>query len=208
VSKDTGEMIDKLFGSKTRVKLLHLFMNHPGQSFYVREITRLIDEQINSVRRELSNMLEVGIITSDTADNKLYYEANQRYEFYKPLRAIFAGESMGAEETSSNAVSSANQSQIDIIADIQSVRLAVFAGVLVKGSTAPIDIIVVGNGSTAKIKAAISMIEKLEGRELNYSVLPYDEFYYRLSVRDKFITEVLASKHIVAVDKDNILNEK
>jgi hypothetical protein len=39
-------------------------------------------------------------------------------------------------------------------------------------------------------------------------VLPYDEFYYRLSVRDKFITEVLANKHSVAVDKDNILNEK
>jgi DNA-binding transcriptional ArsR family regulator len=201
-------MIDKLFGSKTRVKLLHLFMNHPGQSFYVREITRLIDEQINSVRRELSNMLEVGIITSDTADNKLYYQANQRYEFYKPLRAIFAGEAMGSEEESADATLNPNQNQVDIIADIPSVRLAVFAGVLVKGSTAPIDIIVVGNGSTAKIKAAIAMIEKLEGRELNYSILPYDEFYYRLSVRDKFITEVLASKHTVAVDKDNILNEK
>lgn len=201
-------MIDKLFGSKTRVKLLHLFMNHPGQSFYVREITRLIDEQINSVRRELSNMLEVGIITSDTADNKLYYQVNQRYDFYKPLRAIFAGESMGEEEKSSDRALTANQNQVDIIADIPSVRLAVFAGVLVKGSTAPIDIIVVGNGSTAKIKAAIAMIEKLEGRELNYSVLPYDEFYYRLSVRDKFITEVLANKHVVAVDKDNILNEK
>lgn len=201
-------MIDKLFGSKTRVKLLHLFMNHPGQSFYVREITRLIDEQINSVRRELSNMLEVGIITSDTADNKLYYQVNQRYDFYKPLRAIFAGESMGVEEKQSGDALNANQNQVDIIADIPSVRLAVFAGVLVKGSTAPIDIIVVSNGSTAKIKAAIAMIEKLEGRELNYSVLPYDEFYYRLSVRDKFITEVLANKHVVAVDKDNILNEK
>ena len=65
-------MIDALFGSKTRVKLLHLFLNSPGQSFYVREITRKIDEQINSVRRELSNMLAVGVITSDSADNKLY----------------------------------------------------------------------------------------------------------------------------------------
>lgn len=44
-------MIDALFGSKTRVKLLHLFLNNPGQPFYVREITRKIDEQINSVRR-------------------------------------------------------------------------------------------------------------------------------------------------------------
>src|SRR5665648_747028 len=84
------KVIDALFGSKTRVKLLHLFLNNPGKAFYVREITRLIDEQINSVRRELSNMLEVGIITSDSADNKLYYEVDQRYEHYVPLRAIFA----------------------------------------------------------------------------------------------------------------------
>ena len=60
-------MIDALFGSKTRVKLLHLFMNNPGRSFYVREITRLIDEQINSVRRELANMLQIGVIISDSS---------------------------------------------------------------------------------------------------------------------------------------------
>jgi DNA-binding transcriptional ArsR family regulator len=201
-------MIDKLFGSKTRVKLLHLFMNHPGQSFYVREITRLIDEQINSVRRELSNMLEVGIITSDTADNKLYYQSHQRYEFYRPLRAIFAGESMGSEEKTAEEKATVNQNEVDIISNIPSVRLAIFAGVLVKGSTSTVDVILVGNVALSKVKAAIGMIEKLEGRELNYTVLPYDEFYYRLSVRDKFITEVLASKHSVAVDKDNILNEK
>ena len=84
-------MIDALFGSKTRVKLLHLFLSNPGKSFYVREITRLIDEQINSVRRELANMLEVGVITSDSSDNKLYYEVNQRYEHYIALKAIFTG---------------------------------------------------------------------------------------------------------------------
>ena len=70
----------------------------------------------------------------------------------------------------------------------------------------PVDILLVGNLPVAKVKAAISMIEKLEGREINYTVLPYDEFYYRLSVRDKFITEVLAGKHSVAVDKDNVLS--
>src|ERR1035437_1986335 len=96
-------MIDALFGSKTRVKLLHLFLNSPGQSFYVREITRKIDEQINSVRRELSNMLEVGAITSDSADNKLYYQVNQRYDYYIPLRAIFGD---NVSEISTVAVSS------------------------------------------------------------------------------------------------------
>src|SRR5258708_14617684 len=81
-------MIEQLLGSKTRVKLLQLFMSNPNRSFYVREITRKIDEQINSVRRELSNLLNIGIIVSDTTNNRLYYEVNQQYQFYEPLRQI------------------------------------------------------------------------------------------------------------------------
>lgn len=201
-------MIDKLFGSKTRIKLLHLFMNHPGQSFYVREITRIIDEQINSVRRELSNMLEVGVITSDTADNKLYYEVNQRYEFYAPLRAIFAGESVVVAQASETNEDGINTRYIDAISQIPSIRLAIFSGVLVRGSTSSVDVLLVGNLSSAKVKSAISVIEKIEGRELNYTVMPYDEFYYRMSVRDRFITEIISNKHSIAVDKDNVLSDQ
>ena len=83
-------MIEQLFGSKTRVKLLRLFFSNPNRSFYVREITRIVDEQINSVRRELANMLSLGIITSDSANNKLYYEVDQKYEYYKALQMMFS----------------------------------------------------------------------------------------------------------------------
>src|SRR5215468_6258426 len=91
-------MIEQLFGSKTRVKLLQLFYSNPNRSFYVREITRKIDEQINSVRRELANLLSIGIISSDTNNNRLYYEVNQKYEHYRPLAEIFGG---GAKKASS-----------------------------------------------------------------------------------------------------------
>src|ERR1700754_820790 len=84
-------MVEQLFGSKTRVKLLQLFYSNPNRPFYVREITRKIDEQINSVRRELSNLLNIGIIVSENTENKLFYEVNQKYEFYEPLQQIFGG---------------------------------------------------------------------------------------------------------------------
>lgn len=193
-------MIDALFGSKTRVKLLHLFLNNPGKAFYVREITRLIDEQINSVRRELANMLDVGIITSDTADNKLYYEINQRYEYYVPFRAIFADEKI--ESTANKA---AEAMWHDRVVELAGLRLALIAGVLVKGSASSVDLLLVGDIAPTRLKAVIKEIEQAESRELNYAVLSYDEFYYRLSVRDKFITEVLGSKHAVLYDADNIL---
>ncbi|TAL14378.1 transcriptional regulator [Patescibacteria group bacterium] len=197
-------MIDALFGSKTRVKLLHLFLNSPGQSFYVREITRKIDEQINSVRRELSNMLDVGIITSDSADNKLYYQVNQRYDYYVPLRAIFGDNVNEVSAVPLVDDSSSDEYSIAIRA-IPGLRLALFAGVLVRGSSSQVDVVLVGNLVGAKVKAAIKLIEKGEGRDINYTVLSYDEFYYRLSIRDRFITEILNGKYTVVVDKDNVL---
>lgn len=199
-------MIDALFGSKTRVKLLHLFLNNPGQSFYVREITRIIEEQINSVRRELANMLKVGIITSNNADNKLYYQVDQRYDYYVPLRAIFSdtpSDSMPAVVPKNSAFSK----YTSIIEGIAGVRIAVLSGVLVKGSASSIDLLLVGDIVASKIKLAIKGIESDEGREINYSVMSYDDFYYRLSVRDRFIMQIINGKHVVAIDTDNVLNK-
>lgn len=206
MGKSKPAAIDGLFGSKTRVKLMHLFLSNPGKSFYVREITRLIDEQINSVRRELSNMLAVGVIDSDTADNKLYYSVNQRYEHYHAFKEIFTGKktsrSVKNGETNTQQDSSALYQMLSAVPNL---RLAIVAGVLVEGSASEVDLLLVGMLTPQKIKTITSRIEKSEGRSLNYTVLNYDEFYYRLSIRDKFLMQVLSSKHDVIIDNDKIL---
>lgn len=202
-------MIDTLFGSKTRVKLLHLFFNHPGESFYVREITRKVGEQINSVRRELSNMLDIGVIINDSVDNKLYYQVNQRYEYYVPLRLIFSDDKKSIKTAVLNAGRRPTADRyLTLLDSIPGLRVAIFSGVLVGRPSASVDIVFVGDLSSSKIKSVIKEMEKAEGRELNYTVLSYDDFYYRLSVRDRFITEVLNGKHKVVIDKDNVLVNK
>src|SRR5205085_11419157 len=105
-------MIEQLFGSKTRVKLLQLFYSNPNRSFYVREITRKIDEQINSVRRELANLLSMGLIKSDNNNNRLYYEVNQEYEFYEPLSAIFGGGKMTTTATKTKSKGKAEEEEV------------------------------------------------------------------------------------------------
>lgn len=197
-------MIDALFGSKTRVKLLHLFLNNPEKSFYVREITRLIDEQINSVRRELANMLSVGIISSDSADNKLYYKVDQQYEHFSPFRKIFADKSSKQAKISGKTDAEWQSS----LTKLSGLRLAVAAGRLVRGSASPVDLLLVGSVPSTKVDEVVGAIEKVEGRELNYSVMTYDDFYYRLSVRDKFITEIISGACSVLVDTDQILTKQ
>src|SRR5579862_2051775 len=123
-------MVEQLFGSKTRVKLLRLFFSNPNRSFYVREITRKIDEQINSVRRELSNLLSIGIITSDTNNNKLYYEVNQKYEFFEPLQQIFGG---GVKKTAKKTAGATGDAEAEVETDhglkaVGHIDLAVYTG--------------------------------------------------------------------------------
>lgn len=195
-------MVDALFGSKTRVKLLHLFLNNPGRAFYVREITRKIDEQINSVRRELANMMSIGIIKSENSNNRLYYEIAQDYQHFEPLRQIFGDTGL----KSTVGVSEANDwtKRLKTLGDV---RIMIFAGQLVHGSTSDVDVLIAGSTNKTQVKKFIKELEAEEKKSLNYAVMTYEDFYYRLSIKDRFVTTVTASKHTVIADTEAVLSE-
>jgi len=197
-------MIDSLFGSKTRVKLLHLFLNNPEKSFYVREITRMIDEQINSVRRELANMVSVGIVQQDAIDNKLYYSVNEDYPYIKPLAAIFSD-----KNTEGGAGAAGGVSWKDSLGRMRGLKLAIISGKLVVGSNSAVDLLLVGDDMSAvTIKNLVKKIEKDRKIEINYAVISYDDFYYRMSVKDRFIMDIVRNKHSVLVDAENIMRKE
>ena len=197
-------MIDSLFGSKTRVKLLHLFLNNPEKSFYVREITRMIDEQINSVRRELANMVSVGIVQQDAIDNKLYYSVNEDYPYIKPLAAIFSDKNTEGDMGAASSVS-----WKDSLGRMRGLRLAIISGKLVVGSSSAVDLLLVGDDMSAvTIKNLVKKIEKDRKIEINYAVISYDDFYYRMSVKDRFIMDIIRNKHSVLVDTENIMRKE
>lgn len=195
-------MIDSLFGSKTRVKLLGLFMNNPERSFYVREITRNINEQINSVRRELANLVEIGVVTRDSVDNRLYYKADINFRYYHALREMFANET---------DVVRGPKVEVDAwaakFAAIKGIKEVIFAGALVYESASPLDLIVAGDPTMdqSKARALIKALEKGLDTQLNYSILDTEDLYYRLSIRDRFVLDVLESKHTVVLDDTGML---
>ena len=196
--------MDSLFGSKTRVKLLHLFLNNPEKSFYVREITRMIDEQINSVRRELANMVSVGIVQQDAIDNKLYYSVNEDYPYIKPLAAIFSD-----KNTEGGMGAASSVSWKDSLGRMRGLRLAIISGKLVVGSSSAVDLLLVGDDMSAvTIKNLVKKIEKDRKIEINYAVISYDDFYYRMSVKDRFIMDIVRNKHSVLVDTENIMRKE
>lgn len=178
---------------------MQLFYSNPNRSFYVREITRKIDEQINSVRRELANLLSIGIISSDTTNNRLYYEVNQQYEFYQPLSAIFGG------GVATAPAAPATENEAIRIKSLGNVELAMYTGQFTRDETSGIDILIVGDVNPTKMTNYIAELEKQEGKELRYTVMTSQEFSYRRQVNDRFLSLVLTSKKQVLIDKYRVL---
>ncbi|HET7302301.1 MAG TPA: transcriptional regulator [Candidatus Saccharimonadales bacterium] len=201
-------MIEQLFGSKTRVKLLQLFYSNPNRSFYVREITRKVDEQINSVRRELANLLNVGIIVSDTTNNRLYYEVNQNFEYYRPLKEIFGASSASGRSTSpvrAKAKAAPGAPDHDKLKGIGNVELALLTGQFTRDESSGIDLLVVGDVNQNALQKFVTDMETQEGKEIRYVCMPPSQFDYRQQIKDRFIITVLESKKQVLIDKNNIL---
>ncbi len=200
-------MIEQLFGSKTRVKLLQLFYSNPNRSYFVREITRKIDEQINSVRRELSNLLSIGIITSETTNNKLYYEVNQKYEYFEPLQQIFGGGVKKTPKKASIAAGAADEadSETDLRA-VGHVDLAVYTGQFTRDETSGVDFLVVGEVNPNALQRYVDELEGKENKSIRYAVMTLPDFRYRQQINDRFAVGIMNAKKQILVDEHNLLS--
>jgi hypothetical protein len=198
-------MVEQLFGSKTRVKLLQLFMSNPNRSFYVREITRKVEEQINSVRRELANLLSIGVITSDTSNNRLYYEVNQKFQHFEALSMIFGDGTISKRLSKKSTVAEAEGSMSleHQIQKLGNVQLALLSGQFTRDESGGVDVFIVGDINKTQLENFMSELEKSEKKELRYVVFSEQDFRYRRQIKDRFTTKVLESKIQILIDRDN-----
>ncbi len=201
MTKVANTPTEKLFGSKTRAKLLKLFFENPEKSFYVREMTRVIDEQINSVRRELLNLESIGIIKNETFDNKIYYSANNKHPFCRPLTDIF-----------SKKINNLSDQDIRETTWEEYCRpVKRYLKGLIVTNRLPgqdgIDLLIIGNDKTKKLTRWAEVIEKKQGKPINYVIMSPDDFTYRKSVRDRFVLDVLEMEITEIIDPEKIIKE-
>ncbi len=202
MSKENNTPVEKLFGSKTRAKLLNLFFENPEKSFYIREMTRVIDEQINSVRRELSNLENIGIIKNETFDNKIYYSANNKHPFSRPLTDIFSKKNSSIIDGTSKSDAWAENCR-----PVKNYLKGLIVTNRLPGQEG-VDLLIIGNDKTRKLTRWAEVIEKKQGKPINYVIMSPDDFTYRKSVKDRFIREILEMELLEVIDPENLIKEQ
>ena len=190
--------LSKLFGSKTRAKLLELFFSNIGKAYYVREITRVIDEQIHSVRRELTNLTNLGLIKSETYENKIYYSANKKHPFSKPMQEIFAKNIDAGEVVEVKRVT-----WEDSIRPVKNELKALAISNRLPGQDG-LDMLIIGDDRTRKLTRWAETIEKKQGRPVNYAIMSENDYVYRKSARDRFLLDFWNLEITDTIDSDNI----
>ncbi len=173
-------MLKNLFTSKTRIKLLTLFLLQPEQEYYIRELTRKMDEQINSVRRELTNLKKVGLLRSRVRNRKKYYVVNTNFIIFNELKSIIV-KSLNSRDN-----------VIKKIKQIGDIDLLLMAGVFLEKQD-QVDLLIVGEIDKTELEKFLN--EEVETQQpIRFSILTKDDFLYRLKCSDQFVTQLLKDK--------------
>jgi predicted transcriptional regulator len=185
-------MLEQLFGSRTRTKLLHLFLENPDSRYFVREITRAITERINSVRRELDNLQKFGLIVSKEENQKKYFQADRKFVLFNELKTLIEKSKLLAEKI----ISSRAQK-------LEGLKYLVLTGVLVQVENAPTDVLLVGNIKPEPLQKFIKELERAYRLPIRYTYLTQKEYNLRKEMTDKFLYTVLNGPKVELVNKLN-----
>ena len=183
-------MIDQLFGSRTRVKLLRLFLTNAGVRYYVRQLTRKIGERINSVRRELDNLEKIGLLKSDIAGQKKYYQVDTNFTLFQELKSLVLKSQLTLEKNLARNIKQIGQ-----------ISYLALTGILTGVPQAKTDILIVGKVNRKKLRKLINKFHKEFEKRIRYTVMTRKEFEYRNNLTDKFLYDILENKKVVVIDR-------
>jgi hypothetical protein len=185
-------MLKRLFTSTTRVKLLTIFLLNPEQEFFIRELTRELNEQINSIRRELDNLRRLGLLRAREKNRKKYYTVNKNFLLFNELKAIVVKGISNKDEITKR------------IAALGAVDVLIFSGIFVNRDSL-IDLLIVGEIDKEKLEDYLNN-ELDTSRPIKFSIMTRDDYLYRRKCYDKFLMELLQSpENLITI---NNLGEK
>ena len=180
-------MLKTIFGSKTRINILKLFIFNPKREYYVREIERLIKTSFDLVRRELIHLETIGLLKSRVSGKQKYYTLNTEHMLFPEFKSMIL-KTAGIGDIIQGAIKNRN----DIL-------VAFIYGSYAKdteNAESDIDLFVIGDILSADLQQSVSEVESQTKREINPTVYSPKEFKEKYKAKNHFILSVIKEQKI------------
>jgi hypothetical protein len=190
-------MLADFITSKSRIKLVAVYLEHPYEMFHVRELVRKTGDEINAVRRELAFLEAHGILEKEKRANRVYYFLSKAYPFYHDLIRLAAKTTgLGADIMKGRA-------------KLGKIKYALFAGRYTKQHKKypdDVDFLIVGTVVIPELSLLVRNEEARLKTEINYSVMSEEEFQFRKEHHDPFLGKILLDARIMLIgDEESML---
>jgi predicted nucleotidyltransferase len=188
--------MEKLFGSRIRAKLLGWFFMHVDESYFVRQLAAILEEDPTHLSREMAKLVNLGILKSVRQGNLKQFHVDRECIFFNEMKGLVL-KTMGA----------AGQIR-ESLHGLKGVMFAFIYGSYAKGKEeihSDVDVIIVGKVNMDKLDNLVLDLDKKLGRTINYLVYSSEEFSSKRRARDSFLKSVLAGPKIMLIGRDNDL---
>lgn len=205
-------VLEKLFESVPKVRILRLFMQNPDESFGLEEIGKRAKIKTRTAKSEILKLLKISLIARKTAivksevksksrkkNRKIIYQTrkekvfglNHAFEFTKELGELVTKTSIASRKKLLRQIKS-----------LGNVKLAVIAGTFSNNPNSRTDLLIVGDGiKRYRVEKFINTLESGLGKPLRYTLMDTKEFRYRLGMYDKFLRDILEYQHEKLINK-------
>ena len=193
------EILSKLFGSETKVKIMRLFLSNPERVFNIKDIVDRTKSDSPKVRREVAVLEKMKLfkrrVYLKKKSNSHGFILNSQFSYLGQLNNFLINlEPLQPKEI------------IKRISKLGNIKLIIVAGVFIQEHESRLDILIVGdNMKKGMVEKTIKILESEIGRELRYAYFTTEDFKYRLSMFDKLIRDVLDYPHKKVLNRLPIL---
>jgi predicted nucleotidyltransferase/predicted transcriptional regulator with HTH domain len=190
-------MLERLFTSKVRVRLLTLFLTHPTEAYYIRQISRITGQTYNNVRLELQNLAELGLILPERRANATYYRTNLKHFLLPELKNLIL-KTVAVGDRLRGALSG-----------LEEVQVAFIYGSTARGTelnSSDIDLMVIGKADLDALDRIIDHIEEEIRRRVNYTLFSLVEWEERVTQKHSFVMDVLNHEKVFLIGDEDALS--
>jgi hypothetical protein len=208
------EILAKLFGNETRVKLLRLFLFNPDNNYSLSEIVSRSKSNKKDVSKEILNLIKTNIIKKKSITREVQqkkkkkiiikkvheigYGLDNKFPYLQALKNLLIMVSLHADDTLVKRFSSVGR-----------IKLFIASGVFIQEWDTRVDLLIVGDGlNINKLDTVMKTIESEVGREIIYSAFETEDFEYRYGMHDRLIRDIMDLPHATLVDKIGIGENK
>ncbi len=200
-------ILEGLFDSKIKVKLLRLFFRNADNRYTLDEVIGKIHSDPSSTRYQLRKLRKIGLLKSHIVRfepleeekksskrigrERRVYQVNPLFQFYQELKSLVL-----------KSTPEIKTKLIEELRKIGKMKLVLITGIFMNVDGAKVDLLVVSDDiQRLKLVRVVKLIESEMGHEVRYAVMNQQEFEYRLDMYDNFVRALSQVPHEKLIDK-------